>query len=77
MIDVHSFEVYHMGCLWSLFKGLIYMALLALLLAGGFAGNMAYEELFMRLGIRYSGSRITGGIFRRSMRWRIVTAGSR
>ena len=42
MID----EVYHMGCLWSLFKGLIYMALLALLLAGGFAGNMAYEELF-------------------------------
>ena len=35
-----------MGCLWSLFKGLIYMALLALLLAGGFVGNMAYEELF-------------------------------
>ena len=35
-----------MGCLFSLFKGLLYMALLALLLAGGFAGNMAYEELF-------------------------------
>ena len=35
-----------MGCLWSLFKGLMYMMLLALLLAGGFAGNMAYEELF-------------------------------
>lgn len=35
-----------MGCLFSLFKGLLYTALLLLLLAGGFAGNMAYEELF-------------------------------